>query len=168
MKELTIEQKAKAYDEAKVEPKHEPEFHEGDWVTDGHVVYQIQTINKNDCLYGVSDDIGTGYAKFDIIDDLWHLWSIEDAKDGDVLVCKGKHGQEIGIVKNYIGKYGGCSKCFETYCYVDWDGVFRVGEYMGSRNIHPATKEQLDLLFEKMNEAGYKWDANNKTITKNE
>ena len=33
-------------------------------------------------------------------------------------------------------------------------------------NIHPATKEQRDLLFKKMKEAGYQWDSDNKELHK--
>ena len=88
----------------------------------------------------------------------FRTWSIQDAKDSGVLVCIGKYGQEIGIVKRYVGKYGGCDKCFETYCFVDWEGIFRLGEYMGSKEIYPATKEQCNFLFQKMKEAGYVWD----------
>lgn len=95
-------------------------------------------------------------------------WTIQDAKDGDVLVCVGKNGQAIGIIKEYVGKYGGCDRCFDTYCFVDWDGFFRTGEYMGSKDIHPATKEQCELLFAKMKEAGYKWDGQSKRILRNE
>jgi hypothetical protein len=32
--------------------------------------------------------------------------------------------------------------------------------------IHPATKKQRNLLFQKMNEAGYEWDAENKELKK--
>ncbi len=33
-------------------------------------------------------------------------------------------------------------------------------------NIHPATKEQRDLLFQKMEEAGYEWDGEKKELKK--
>lgn len=32
--------------------------------------------------------------------------------------------------------------------------------------VHPATKEQRDLLFQKMKEAGYEWDADKKELKK--
>lgn len=95
------------------------------------------------------------------------LWNLLDAQNGDVLLCEGsKYGQEIGIVKEYIGKYGGCRKCFKTYCFIDWDGVFRVDEYMGSQNIHPATKEQRNTLMTAMAGAGYTFDFDKKVLKK--
>ena len=46
-----------------------------------------------------------------------------------------------------------------SYCFVSFDGEFIQGTTGHSINIHPATKEQRDLLFQKMKEAGYEWDA---------
>ena len=95
-------------------------------------------------------------------EDSIRLWTIQDAKDGDVIVCDSKHGrQQIGIVKRYVEKYG---MCFVAHCFIDWDGIFRVSEYMGSRNIHPATKEQRDTLFAKMKDEGYEWNAVKKEL----
>ncbi len=116
--------------------------------------------------------LGSDILKYGLLEkskdyiDYFHPWDIKDAKDGDVLVCIGKYGQEIGIVKKYVGKYGGCDKCFETYCFVDWEGRFRLGEYMGSKEIYPATKEQCDFLFQKMKEAGYEWNSDKKELHK--
>lgn len=33
-------------------------------------------------------------------------------------------------------------------------------------SLHPATKEQRDLLFQKIKEAGYKWNPGTKTLKK--
>lgn len=139
-------------------------FKIGDWVVNkfGHVWHIDSFDNKN---YQVSNEKGDDcYFKISQQDEM-HLWTIADADEGDVLVCdSSKHGQEIGIVKEYVGKQGGCDSCFDTYCFVDWDGNLIVSEYMGSRDIHPATKEQRDLLFQKMEKAGYEWDAEKKEL----
>ena len=37
---------------------------------------------------------------------------------------------------------------------------------MGSKEIYPATKEQRELLFKKMKEAGYEWDSDKKELRK--
>lgn len=137
-------------------------FNQGDWVIDKQgIVHQIKNVieNMTDHTYGY-DIVGGGYFN-DEVEGI-RLWTIDDAKDGDVIVCDSKHGrQEIGIVKRYVAKYG---MCFVAYCFVDWDGIFRVSEYMGSRNIHPATKEQRDALFAKMKDEGYEWDAEKKEL----
>lgn len=154
---------------------NKPKFKVGDWVIDidkQGVVHQITNVIKNvaNHTYGYNAETYTygffGYSYFSKNVKSMRLWDIKDAKDGDVLVCIGKYGQEIGIVKKYVGKYGGCDKCFKTYCYVDWEGIFRIGEYMGSKEIYPATKEQRDLLFQKMKEAGYEWDSVKKELKK--
>ena len=148
--------------------KIEPKFKVGDWITQeiaGAGVFKITKICKS--WYEVIDSECCHYSISFDNEYMCHIWTIQDAKDGDVLVCiGGKYGQEIGIVKKYVGKYGGCDKCFETYCFVDWEGIFRLGEYMGSKEIYPATKEQSDLLFQKMKEAGYEWNSDKKELHK--
>ena len=142
----------------------EPKFHEGEYIVFNGMTLYVKEVVKG--FYRTISKGGITNSYDWDIDNIARLWNIADAKDGDVLSCDSKYGQEIGIVKKYIGKYGGCDKCFETYCFVDWDGIFRVGEYMGSQNIHPATKEQRELLFQKMKEAGYEWDEKKKELRK--
>lgn len=147
--------------------KVEPKFKVGDWVVFNNKhqsIYQVEKIE--DGYYILRHTHGGTFRVCVLHDESLRLWTIQDTKDGDVLVCIGKYGQEIGIIKEYVGKYGGCDKCFETYCFVDWDGIFRTGEYMGSKEIHPATKEQRDLLFKKMKEAGYEFDFAKKELNK--
>lgn len=95
-------------------------------------------------------------------------WTINDAKDGDVLAFyseyKGNKMVQVGIVKEYVGKHGGCSNTLKIYVGVDWDNNLQIGEYMGCPNIYPATKEQRNLLFKKIKEAGYKWNTETKTL----
>jgi hypothetical protein len=99
-----------------------------------------------------------------------HLWTTADAKDGDVLVCysevKGSPIEQAGIFKQYVGQHGGCSNTFLAHTGIDWDGNIIINGYMGSTDILPATKEQRDLLFKKMREAGYEWDAGKKELRK--
>lgn len=155
-------------EEEKEEPttKIEPKFKVGDWIVqDNAGIYKVTEICKS--WYEVIDSKGWHYSIDFDQESMCHLWAIQEARPGDVLVCiGGKYGQEIGIVKKYVGKYGGCDKCFETYCFVDWEGRFRLGEYMGSKEIYPATKEQYDLLFLKMKEAGYEWNSDKKELHK--
>ena len=52
--------------------------------------------------------------------------------------------------------------------YLAYSQVYGIREYFisGSDVISPATKEQCDLLFQKMTEAGYEWDAEKKELGK--
>lgn len=144
----------------------EPRFKVGHWIIFNEHHNSVYQVEKIQGLQYYLRHYNGGSMSVRIDSPLIRQWTIADKKNGDVLACDSKYGQEIGIVKKYIWKYGGCDKCFETYCFVDWDGIFRVGEYMGSQNIHPATKEQRDLLFAKMKEAGYKWDEDKKELKK--
>lgn len=92
-----------------------------------------------------------------------HLWTINDAKDGDVLV----NGSNIFIFHYIHGT------CLMGYCHVNtddgrfYDDIGR-NECFGFIDtpvtIKPATKEQRNLLFQKTKEAGYEWDAENKEL----
>lgn len=98
------------------------------------------------------------------------LWTIHDAKDGDVLVSPRQIGcekeEDIFIFK-CIGNRDYVYDCIEYYCNID-EGDFFVNKtsYMGtiSSPLYPATHEQREFLFKKMKEAGYKWDNEKKQI----
>ena len=90
----------------------------------------------------------------------FHLWTIQDAKDGDVLVDKDNN---IGIFQKFEGIY------WYSYIYLGCDGELRGFSIGGSHkqtDVHPATKEQRDLLFQKIKEAGYHWNSKTKTLEK--
>jgi hypothetical protein len=93
----------------------------------------------------------------------YHLWSIKDAKDGDVLVYNNSIFIFNEIYKNCLIYYGiyENDKFYDDKCYsyLDLDTI-------DINNIHPATKEQRELLFQKMTEAGYKWDTDKKELKK--
>lgn len=86
----------------------------------------------------------------------WRLWNIKDAKDGDVLALNGKPF----IYSSH--KYG------KNYCYIDDCGQFRVNFNLVFEGncVCPATKQERDLLFSKMREVGYEWDADKKELHK--
>lgn len=98
------------------------------------------------------------------------LWTIYDAKDGDVLVSPYQRGiedkEEIFIFK-CIGNRGYIDNCIEYYCNVN-EGEFYVNKtsYMDTTSspLYPATHEQREFLFKKMKKAGYKWDYEKKQI----
>ena len=90
-----------------------------------------------------------------------HLWTIQDAKDGDVIF--------------YDSGWTCIFKCihgiwFSSYCFITDDGEFYTGyerhavDATINGNAHPATKEQCDRLFQKIKEAGYKWNSETKTL----
>ena len=188
---MTDKEKAKAYDKAierakklygneiaeeifselkESDDKNEPKFKVGDWVVNkfGDSLH-IDSFDKKN--YQVSDGKGN-YNYFPISKQgEMHIWTIQDAKDGDVLSFysehKGKKMFQIGVVEKYVGKLGGCYNTFKTYVGVDWDNNLQIGRYMGCDDIYPATKEQRDALIMKtLNDVGYEWDVEKKELNK--
>ena len=139
--------------------KIEPRFKVGDWfVNKFGDSWHIDSLDKKN--YQVSDGKGN-YNYFPISkQDEMHLWNIQDAKDGDVLADEDNN---IGIFQEWEGMH------WYSYTYLGCDGQLR-GFCMGGSHekthIHPATKEQWDLLFQKIKEAGYEWDAEKKELKK--
>lgn len=141
--------------------KNEPEFHEGEWVVYNHDICQIvkreEGCNKLVTVFGIEKELVNERNLSTA-----HLWTIEDAKDGDVLICE--DGYPFIYASNHI-----YSKYLTAYCGITNDGVFKNSdktELWTNDNVVPATKEQRDLLFSKMKEAGYEWNASKKELKK--
>jgi len=145
--------------------KVEPKFKVGDWLYHNtHGVYPILVKDYGKVLgYKVECIETTYYLQKGVIENEYHLWSIADAKDGDVLVS--------GIDNPFI--YDGNIEFSSAGAYV---GVSRNGRirldmfpskaWTSIKDVKPATKEQRDLLFAKLREAGYEWDADKKELRK--
>ena len=139
--------------------KVEPKFKVGDWIINSEgMLRHILAVDKT----GYQTDYG--WLTHDIYDNTYHLWTIQDAKDGDVLCCE--NGWTC-IFKSLD------SNSFSSYCFMDCSKWFcELGGECHSLNknlcgkIHPATKEQRDLLFQKMHESGYEWDVKKKELKK--
>ena len=148
--------------------KNKPRFNVGDWIVDncGYIWKIERILNQFYFLEGTEGD--ESLPTIDWVDDAFHLWTIQDAKDGDVLSFyseyKGNKMVQIGIIEKYVGKYGGCSNTFKIYVGVNWDNNLQMGKYMGCSVIHPATKEQRDALMKVMNDAGYEWNTEKKEL----
>ena len=146
------------YGEQKPIDKVEPNFKVGDWVVTSYgKVNQVVSVDK----YGDGYTLNDGVYFSGSWCDMYHLWTIQDAKDGDVLAWD--DSKCIALFKNIYdedsfnsyGFVGGCTGTFESrQSYHDIEGA------------HPATKEQRDILFQKMHEAGYEWDAEKKELIK--
>ena len=150
----------------------EPKFKVGDWVVREYTK-DIITINQ---VVGVKriDDEHFGYTLDDETyfsgswESSYHLWTIEDAKDGDVLATEDKNiaFPFVAIYKS-LGDTVYGDTTFNSRCFIGFDGNFYTGEEGHViEGIHPATKEQRDLLFQKMKEEGYEWDAEKKELEK--
>ena len=138
--------------------KAEQKFKVGDWITDGdRNLFQIAKID-NEWYYADDED----RVCFDVAHDYYHLWTIQDAKDGDVLDANGAPFIYKKHNKDYV----------YFYCGVNLGGYFieadRIDTWDNNNKVYPATKEQRELLFQKMAENGYAWDAEKKELSHQE
>ena len=138
----------------------ESKFKVGDWI--------VNSIGKVNQVTSV-DSYGDGYTLDDKTYmsgswcDSYHLWTIQDAKDGDVVV----NGSNIFIF-HFIN-----DTRLMGYCHTNTDDELFYDD-IGKNEcfclidaiVTPATKEQRNLLFQKMKEAGYEWDAEKKELKK--
>ena len=148
--------------------KVEPKFKVGDWVVwDNKISCHIDNIyqGKESLMYTITDDHNmTRSYSVKGFDNNAHLWTINDARDGDVLTdggypCIFKSINEGNSMFVYCGIKG--NRNFATKADSEdniWDDE--------PENYCPATKEQRDTLFAKMKESGYKWNAEKKELEK--
>ena len=144
-----------------------PNLKVGDWVIredgkpfrNGNRFAQIKSIkfDGNMCFL----DTGRWLYSSEI-----RAWSIYDAQAGDVLVCP-KYANDI-IPNIFIFKDID-RKDNDVYCYCSFLKVFATEGYVASADpidtdFYPATKEQCDILFQKMKESGYMWDSEKKEL----
>jgi len=164
--EKQCEQKPFDYENANIQqkdfaPKVEPKFKVGDWITDGEAVSHI-TSYSIDYGYQLETPKGTLFLSNDNVENKYHLWSIQDAKDGDVLAAY----DWVFLFKKL--NTNGKPVC---YCHYDIELGFAIdaNTYISTGSyIRPAAKEERDLLFQKMKEAGYEWDADKKELKKSQ
>ena len=146
------------YGEQKPIDKVEPNFKVGDWVVTSYgKVNQVVSVDK----YGDGYTLNDGVYFSGSWCDMYHLWTIQDAKDCDVLAWD--DSKCIALFKNIYDE-----DSFNSYGFVGCcTGTFESRQsYHDIEGAHPATKEQRDLLFQKMHEAGYEWDAEKKELIK--
>ena len=131
----------------------EQKFHEGDWIVDNcGYVWKIERItNRFYTLKGIKED--ESQSTIEWIDKTAHLWTINDAKDGDVLASK--NGNEILIFRKLDS-----STSFSSYYNINKKGEFG----WSNRSFIPATKDQCYTLMKAMDDAGYIFDFEKKKL----
>lgn len=144
----------------KIEPNFN--FKAGQWiVATGKRVYLITKIEGFNVT--LVDTDGNEYV-FDTssLED-GHLWTIADAKEGDVLSYVTDEGDL------WIMIYWSLYEPYEGH--VHYHALLVNNNFsdkgtccISIDNLKPATKEQRDLLFSKMKESGYEWDAERKEL----
>ena len=148
--------------ENKPTDKVEPKFKTGDWIIFNGVILHIdEVVNGYYRTTSRGDGIHNSYDWN--IDNAARLWTIQEAKDGDVLV----NGSNIFIFHFLNGTL------LMGYCHINTDDG-RFYDDLGKNEcfclidavVTPASKEQRDLLFRQMKEEGYEWDSEKKELKK--
>lgn len=148
---------AEEYIEQKSVDKIEPKFKVGDFIANDYCRGKVVELTNDAYLLDTGQGMPFSY-EHNI-----HLWTIKDAKDGDVLIYDNGW---ICIFKCIHGVW------YSSYCFITADGEFNLGYEEHSvdstinGNVKPATKEHRNQLEKAMANAGYKWDVNKKELIK--
>ena len=147
-------------DEQKPADKIEPKFKVGDWIiTPKNEVLQITSIEGTSYRFNNKSH----YWEICCCDEQCRFWTIQDAKDGDVI--------HLGAVTAIFKKYISQEKCI-CYCSFCKEEGFEIPIENGEDNVYgcynatPATKEQRDSFMKVINDAGYEWDIEKKELNK--
>ena len=143
--------------EQKPDDKIEPKFKVGDWCIDNEdgTIFQIVKVLDNTYKYRTNEGKEYSCTHYSLELDA-RLWTIQDAKDGDVLV------DSLGNVCIY--QEPSTKLMYHSHCYGNHKDFMYMGgshEIVGS---YPATKEQRDKLEKAMANAGYAFDFEKKEL----
>lgn len=165
--------------EQKLIDKVEQKFEVGDWVVwDNKISCHVDNIyqGKESLMYTITDTNNmTRSYSIKSFDNNAHLWTIQDAKDGDILTSIGFHSNCTFIfngLDNWKFEEPNGNRVVATgYCCLTasadkMEFGIQGPDCIEVNTIKPATKIQCDLLFEKMKEVGYEWDAEKKELKK--
>ena len=140
-----------------------PKFNEGDWIVQENIgVYKV--IEVCESWYEVIDTEDNHYSISFDKEYMCHLWTINDAKDGDILACN----KEILLFKSYSVQ----DRRISLYCWYNGKtNNFHNKEVkdilLTTKNkIDPATKEQREQFEKTITNSGYEWDAEKKELKK--
>ena len=134
-------------------------FKAGDYIKHNLLCNFIaKVISVNDDCYELESIETHKRIKYSNAEQNFHLWTIRDAKDGDILSDDGEPFIFKGLDPHHLNSP-------VAYCGIDHNNCFLVGSgskggthwWCANKKVKPATKEQRDLLFTKMKEAGYEW-----------
>ena len=148
----------KAKREAESVDKAEPKFKVGNWIVDKYGLTQ-QVLDFRGGIYTCTYNSFTTDCESN-----YHLWNIQDAKHGDVLAY-----DTVVLIFDHLGTFENRPIIYSWY-FADSKKFYGMGTSDPDRweveGFYPATKEQRDLLFQKMEEDGYEWDAEKKELKK--
>ena len=132
-----------------LEKQGEPKFHEGEWVVFNNKHQSIYQVERIEDGYYILRHTHGGTLRVCILHDKsLRPWTIQDAKDGDVLVA-----HECYVIFKEID--GLNIKCYCTYHYMGFNPSFYVCTLQNKEAFHPATKEQRNDIMKSIDERGW-------------
>ena len=153
--------------EQKLDNKVEPKFKDGDWIVYKDTVWKVCNISLLNYyeLLKINNEVST--RRIEDVDKNARLWTIQDAKDGDVLVKDiYPDGMSICLFKEFNPQLF----TMKLYCSVDRKGQFLHNHcayyHRYDVTLCPATKEQRETLMKAMTDAGYTFDFEKKELKK--
>lgn len=163
----------------------EPKFKVGNWYQcTKNFVGKGVIFDRNTAYYCaqegcLQDEYGCHIAIVKDLYDRFKLWTIQDAKDGDILAISWREDEDlwekIVIFKKYHSD--GVKGLYSTRCVEGYGNTFKNGKLAFKEEVpyysrtwtcklHLATREQRDTLMKAMNDAGYEWDTEKKELKK--
>ena len=145
----------------------EPKFKMADWIVTGDgKAYQVISVEEYfDAYILVGCDGSVIRRSIQYIDKSASIFTIENAKDGDVLSYVADEGDLWIMI--YRSLYKPYKNHVHYHALLINDNFSDIGTCcIDINNLKPATKEQRDLLFVKMKESGYEWNADEKVLNK--
>ena len=158
-----------------------PKFKVGDWIISSVLgIAHIIGVNDSNEYQLEYIDGKQKFSNIDYVNYAYDKWTINDAKDGDVLALSWLEDknlfEKIIIFKKYHSE--GVKGLYSMPCIEGYGKTFK-NEKMAfldeevpyysktwTCNLYPATKEQRDTLMKAMNNAGYEWDVEKKDFKK--
>lgn len=151
----SLKQKIGVQDEQK--SLYKPKFNVGDWIIFYGDALRISEIIQESSCYRTISTTGLHNSYDWSLDNTARLWTLKDARDGDVLV----DNKRPFIFKGFLDSQHPNHPV--AYCGIDTEDLFicSSGNYWWTENkddIKPATKEERYTLERAMTNAGYRWN----------
>lgn len=142
------------WDATKKELKRiEPKFKIGDWIVSILGTARIIGVNDSNKYQLEYIDGKQQFLSIDYVNYAYDKWSIQDAKDGDVLVTDFEKDNMIVMYHSM------CTKdTINVHCCLDNKIICSNLGVFDAEDVKPATKEQRDVLERAMTNAGYRWN----------
>lgn len=143
-----------------------PMFKIGDWVATNvaGLVSPLKIMDVSDIEYRIEDQNGnSGVPKIDYLDSHYHLWTPDDAKDGDVMVTETKH--RPFIFKGFLDVKHPFAPV--AYCGIERWNLFYISSdpnWWTDDSFIPASFQEREQLLKVMHEKGYEWDPDEKEL----